>query len=69
MPKLPLPLAMVVNKALEFDPDKRYQTPADMLVDLKLAIKRVKAAEEGGRRPARNCTATKGTTTRASRAS
>lgn len=48
-PKLPLPLAMVVNKALEFEPDRRYQTPSDMLVDLKLAIKRVKAASEGGR--------------------
>ena len=48
VPKLPLPLAMVVNKALEFDPEQRYQTPADMLVDLKLAIKRVKTAEEGG---------------------
>ena len=48
-PKLPLALAMVVNKALEFDPEKRYQTPSDMLVDLKLAIKRVKTAKEGGR--------------------
>ena len=48
-PKLPLPLAMVVNKAMEFDPEKRYQTPSDMLVDLKLAIKRVKTAMEGGR--------------------
>jgi serine/threonine-protein kinase len=47
VPSLPLPLAMVVNKALEFDPDKRYQTPNDMLVDLKLAIKRVKGAKEG----------------------
>jgi serine/threonine-protein kinase len=47
VPKLPLPLATVVNKALEFDPDKRYQTPGDMLVELKLAIKRVKAAKEG----------------------
>ena len=45
VPKLPLPLAMVVNKALEFDPDKRYQTPGDMLVDLKLAIKRAKGAK------------------------
>ena len=44
-----MPLAMIVNKALEFEPDRRYQTPSDMLVDLKLAIKRVKAAEEGGR--------------------
>jgi serine/threonine-protein kinase len=48
-PKVPLALSMVVNKALEFDPDRRYQTAADMLVDLKLAIKRVKTAEEGGR--------------------
>jgi serine/threonine-protein kinase len=47
-PKLPLSLAMIVNKALEFDPDKRYQTPSDMLVDLKIAIKRIKTAEEGG---------------------
>jgi PleD family two-component response regulator len=48
-PKLPLPLAMVVNKAMEFEPDRRYQTPSDMLVELKLAIKRVKTAMEGGR--------------------
>jgi serine/threonine-protein kinase len=48
-PKLPLPLAMVVNKAMEFDPERRYQTPSDMLVDLKLAIKRIKTAAEGGR--------------------
>ncbi|MFO0787932.1 MAG: protein kinase [Pirellulales bacterium] len=47
VPSLPLPLTMVVNKALEFDPEKRYQTPGDMLVDLKLAIKRVKGAKEG----------------------
>jgi serine/threonine-protein kinase len=48
-PKVPLPLAMVVNKAIEFDPERRYQTAADMLVDLKLAIKRLKAAQEGRR--------------------
>jgi serine/threonine-protein kinase len=47
VPKLPLPLAVVVNKALEFDPEKRYQTPGDMLVELKIAIKRVKSAKEG----------------------
>lgn len=47
VPKLPLPFTVVVNKALEFDPEKRYQTPGDMLVDLKLAIKRVKGAKEG----------------------
>lgn len=49
VPKLPMPLAMVVGKAMEFDPERRYQSPSDMLVDLKLAIKRVKAAAEGGR--------------------
>jgi serine/threonine-protein kinase len=48
VPKLPLPFAMVVNKALEFEADKCYQSPADMLVELKLAIKRVKTAREGG---------------------
>jgi serine/threonine-protein kinase len=47
VPKLPLPLAMIVNKALEIEPDKRYQNPSDMLVDLKLAIKRLKEAKEG----------------------
>jgi len=49
VPNLPLPLAMVVGKAMEFDPDKRYQSPSDMLVDLKLAIKRVKTIAESGR--------------------
>lgn len=49
VPKLPMALAMVVGKALEFDPERRYQTPGDMLIDLKLAIKRVKTAAEGGR--------------------
>src|SRR5690606_2153901 len=41
-PTLPLPLVRVVNKALEFDPTRRYQTPAEMLADLKLAAKRLR---------------------------
>ncbi len=41
-PKLPLALVRVVNKAMEMDPDRRYQTPAEMLADLKLAAKRVR---------------------------
>jgi serine/threonine-protein kinase len=49
-PKVPLALSLIVNKALEFEPEKRYQTPSDMLVDLKLAIKRLKEGKEG--RPA-----------------
>ena len=36
------------QRALEFEPDRRYQTPSDMLMDLKLAIRRVKMASEGG---------------------
>ncbi len=49
-PNVPLPLSLIANKALEIEPDKRYQTPSDMLVDLKLAIKRMKEGKEG--RPA-----------------
>lgn len=41
VPDIPFPLVRVVNKAIEFDPEKRYQTPGEMLADLKLAIKRV----------------------------
>ena len=59
-PKLPLSLAMIVNKALEFDPDKRYQSPSDMLVDLKIAIKRIKTAQEGGPVAAQELTSAEG---------
>jgi serine/threonine-protein kinase len=48
-PKIPLSLSLIVNKALEIDPEKRYQSPSDMLVELKLAIKRLK---EGKDKPA-----------------
>ncbi|MCG8449522.1 MAG: protein kinase [Pirellulales bacterium] len=46
-PELPFPLVRVVNKALEFAPEKRYQTPAEMLADLKLATKRVREHVDG----------------------
>ncbi len=50
-PKTPLPLALVIGKATEFDPQRRYQTPGDMLADLKIAIRRVKegADNEGAK--------------------
>jgi serine/threonine protein kinase len=40
-PELPLLLVRIANKALEFNPDRRYQTPGEMLADLKLAMKRL----------------------------
>ncbi|TWU25847.1 protein kinase domain-containing protein [Bythopirellula polymerisocia] len=41
-PNLPLALVRVVNKAMELIPERRYQTPGEMLADLKLASKRVR---------------------------
>lgn len=46
-PTTPLPLARVVTKAIELDPARRYQTPGEMLADLKLAAKRVADARDG----------------------
>ncbi len=45
VPNCPPAITMVINKAIEFDPSRRYQTPGELLADLKLAIKR---AESGG---------------------
>ena len=46
-PDLPLAIVRVVNKALEFDPEKRYQNPGEMLTDLQLAMKRISDQEKG----------------------
>lgn len=46
-PELPLPIVRVTNKSLEFDPEKRYQTPGEMLADLQLAMKRVLDQRQG----------------------
>ena len=40
-PELPLPLVRICNKAIEFDPERRYQTTGEMLADLKLSMKRL----------------------------
>ncbi|WP_425400628.1 protein kinase domain-containing protein [Aeoliella sp.] len=49
-PKVPPTFAKVINHAIEFDPNKRYQTPAEMLAELKIAAKRL--AERGtGQQP------------------
>ncbi len=42
---IPYPLAMIVNKAIEFDPERRYQTPGEMLTELKLVAKRLESGE------------------------
>jgi serine/threonine-protein kinase len=46
LPTVPLALARVVMKSLELDPARRYQTPGEMLADLKLAAKRVAEAKD-----------------------
>ncbi len=40
-PTVPNSVTLVVNKAMVLDPSRRYQTPAAMLVDLRIAAKRL----------------------------
>ncbi|MEN0110030.1 MAG: protein kinase [Planctomycetota bacterium] len=49
-PTTPMPIAMVLAKALELDPDKRFQTPGDMLNELKLAVRRAEGASGPAKR-------------------
>jgi serine/threonine-protein kinase len=44
-PDLPMGVALVVNRAIEFDPEKRYQSAADMATDLQSLLVRLRAAE------------------------
>ncbi|MBN2023406.1 MAG: protein kinase [Pirellulales bacterium] len=48
-PSIPACVSIVVNKALMFDPERRYQTPAAVLSDLRAAAKRLddEAGAEG----------------------
>lgn len=50
--KVPPTFAKVINKAIEFEPDKRYQAPAEMLAELKIASKRL--TERGADKPVRH---------------
>jgi serine/threonine-protein kinase len=43
-PDVPDSVALVVNKAMTLDPDRRYQSPGNLLADLRIAQKRL--AEE-----------------------
>lgn len=40
-PETPMPIAMVLSKALELDPERRFQSPGEMLTELKIAIRRI----------------------------
>jgi serine/threonine-protein kinase len=44
-PGLPDFVYAICNKAMEFQPDKRYQTPGQMLSDVEAAIKRIQNPE------------------------
>jgi len=44
-PSVPKIVAGVINKAMSLDPETRYQTPADMLFDLRIAAKRLAQGE------------------------
>jgi serine/threonine-protein kinase len=45
-PSLPLAVTAVVNKAMMFDPARRYQSPSAMLVDLRIATKHLTAGTD-----------------------
>lgn len=51
VPDLPSPVVGVVHKSMELNPDRRHQTPMELLQDLKKASKRI---EDGDVRPVRN---------------
>jgi serine/threonine-protein kinase len=42
---LPTTVTKIVERAMELDPRERFQTPGQMLVELNLALKRLKAGE------------------------
>jgi serine/threonine-protein kinase len=45
---VPPQIAMVVGKALDLNPAKRYQAPGEMAADLRLAIQRLQSARAAG---------------------
>lgn len=47
-PTVPRVVAAIVNQAMNFDPEKRYQTPGQMLVDLNIAAERLAAGDDVG---------------------
>jgi serine/threonine-protein kinase len=50
-PDLPDSIYAICNKAIEFDPEKRYQTPGQMLADIQSAIRNFDAPSNDSRLP------------------
>ncbi|HRX81580.1 MAG TPA: protein kinase, partial [Pirellulaceae bacterium] len=46
-PDLPGSLVNVVNKAMELDPEKRYATPGNLLLDLQNVLRRLESGDTG----------------------
>ncbi len=46
-PELPNYLIALVNRAMELKPERRYQTPGEMLEDLKRVVARIEAGDKG----------------------
>ncbi len=44
-PETPMNVAAIVHKAMEFDPTKRYQTPNELLLDLRSTLARIEAGD------------------------
>lgn len=44
-PELPLPVVQFLHRAMELDPSKRFQTPAEMYSDIKLVTQRLENPE------------------------
>lgn len=44
-PDIPINVAAIVHKAMEFDPQKRYQTPDEMLEDIRVTLDRLEAGD------------------------
>lgn len=62
-PGLPDSIYAICNKAMEFNPEKRYQTPGQMLMDVDTAIKKLQKesqAVEGSSAPVATGVATRG---------
>jgi eukaryotic-like serine/threonine-protein kinase len=46
IPEVPRVVAQVVNQAMDLDPNRRYQSPAQMLIDLNIAAERLAAGDD-----------------------